>query len=324
MPRIDITLKIAALGLVALLVAGCDDGESSRGFQTPSIGASSSSSSGSNGSTSSSSSSSSTTSSSGGEKSDDYPITGQHPAASADNVSLVTTIDVTLADAVMPESVPADFITVSSPSGAVEGYLREVTDRRFVFTPYDSLSPNTRYEVRTAAIMSAEGLEHDGYQWDFTTVDNIGATPQKVIDECMDARDIEMLASVNRARSKARACGAATHSAAAPLKWNCQLRQAAQAHSDDMATFNFFSHTGNDGSDAGSRVSAANYRWSAVRENLAGGQRNIEEVMAGLLESEGHCKNIMANNVEEFGFGYAENADTTHRRYWTQVFASPW
>ncbi len=256
-------------------------------------------------------------------KDDSFAIVNHLPASNAKNISLVTKVDIELNAAVMRESIQDDFITVSSPRGVVEGYVVEVDDRRFRFTPYDPLAPDTRYRVSTAAIMSADGLENEVYEWEFSTTANIGTTPQDVIDSCMNERDIAMLAAVNEVRLKARKCDSVTYSAVTPLKWNCKLRQAAQAHADDMAAFDFVSHQGTDGFDPGDRVSAADYRWTVVRENVAGGQSTIAEVMKGLLNSRDHCTTIMANNVEEFGFGYSENRAATYRFYWTQVFGSP-
>ncbi len=325
MQRIHFTLNVAIFTLMALLVTGCDDGDSSHGYYPSPVNGSSSSGSGSTSSSSTSSTSSSSSTSSGGdsEKDDSFAVENHYPASKARNVSLVTTVDVALGAGVMMESVPEDFISLTSPAGLVEGYLIELDDRQFRFTPYDPLTPNTRYQVSTAPIMSTEGLENEGYQWEFTTADNIGATPQEIIDSCMNQRDITMLAAVNQARLKARKCGSVTYSAAAPLKWNCKLRLAAQAHSDEMATSNFFSHIGSDGSRPSDRVQAQGYRYSTVRENIAAGQTSIEEVMRGLLNSPEHCETIMANTVEEFGFGYTENTDSDMRRYWTQVYGSP-
>jgi uncharacterized protein YkwD len=56
-----------------------------------------------------------------------------------------------------------------------------------------------------------------------------------------------MLEQVNAARAKARECGSERYTAVQSLSYSCQLDEAAARHSQDMATHNFFSHSGSDG-----------------------------------------------------------------------------
>ena len=132
-----------------------------------------------------------------------------------------------------------------------------------------------------------------------------------------------MLDLINQARAEARSCGDEGDYPAVPvLTWNCELRDAAIAHTEDMTAHNFFSHTGSDGLNAGSRVSAAGYNWRYYGENLAAGYVFAVDALAGLLDSPGHCKNIMNPNVTEFGsyVMFADNLD--YQSYWTHVFAA--
>jgi len=132
-----------------------------------------------------------------------------------------------------------------------------------------------------------------------------------------------MLTLVNQARSEARSCGETYYEAAPSLTWNCQLRDAAIAHTKDMMANNFFAHSGSDGLRAGDRITATGYSWRYYGENLAAGYTRSEDALAGLLESPGHCKNIMNPNVIEFGSyrEFVENLD--YQSYWTHVFAKP-
>lgn len=133
----------------------------------------------------------------------------------------------------------------------------------------------------------------------------------------------QMLVSLNQARSQARDCGDERHPAAPALTYSCEIAPAALAHSIDMATNNFFSHTGSDGLKASQRVDATGYQWRVVGENIAAGYHDVDSVMAGWLESPGHCRNIMDPRFEEVAVErvLAENAD--YSSYWTQVFATP-
>lgn len=130
----------------------------------------------------------------------------------------------------------------------------------------------------------------------------------------------QVLTLTNQARAQARSCGAASFAAAAPLTFSAQLAQAAQGHASDMAARNYFSHTSLDGRTVAQRVTAAGYSWRALGENIAAGQRTPEEVVAGWLRSEGHCRNIMNPSYRELGVGYAQGS--SYGTYWVQDFGT--
>ena len=132
-----------------------------------------------------------------------------------------------------------------------------------------------------------------------------------------------MLKLVNEARAQDRFCGEDFYPATSPLVWNCQLEQAAIAHNNDMVQNNFFDHTGSDGLHAGDRIEAAGYYWRSYGENLAAGFDNEVGVINGLLESPGHCRNIMDPSFKEFGSTRATEVEgNEYRSYWTHEYAS--
>ncbi|WP_330234648.1 CAP domain-containing protein [Streptomyces sp. NBC_00566] len=102
-----------------------------------------------------------------------------------------------------------------------------------------------------------------------------------------------------------------------PVQLNSTLSKAAQDHSADMAAHNTMSHTGSDGSDPGSRITAAGYQWSAYGENVAYGYSTPEQVMAGWMDSPGHRENILNCSFKEIGVGLAQPGS-----YWTQDFGT--
>ena len=132
-----------------------------------------------------------------------------------------------------------------------------------------------------------------------------------------------MLAAVNAARATARSCGGTWYPVAPALAWNTKLAQAAAAHSHDMASNNFLSHTGSNGSTLVNRVDATGYAAIAWGENVAGGPATVDAVMAGWLASAGHCANIMNSTFRDFGAACARNDAAAYQRYWTQDFAAP-
>ena len=126
----------------------------------------------------------------------------------------------------------------------------------------------------------------------------------------------DMLDAVNETRLSGASCGGEAQPPVAPLAWSAPLAQAAQAHADDLATHDLFSHTGTDGSSPGDRVAEAGYPWSVVGENIARYQPTVEEVVEDWLASPEHCRQIMDPAFVEMG---AAERD----RYWVQVFAAP-
>jgi len=114
-----------------------------------------------------------------------------------------------------------------------------------------------------------------------------------------------------------------------PLSKSPQLMDSALAHSQDMASHHFISHTGSDGSNVAKRVTKAGYtNWTTVGENCAMGQRTPEEVIQGWLDSPGHRANLLNENFHELGVGYVEGEILTpvgfqfRGGYWTQNFGS--
>jgi uncharacterized protein YkwD len=141
--------------------------------------------------------------------------------------------------------------------------------------------------------------------------------------EDFDAIKAEMVALINRARAQSRNCGYKIYTPAGKVTWNPTLARAALAHSVDMATKDFVSHSGSDGSDVSERVEELNYSWTSVGENISAGRETSEEVVAAWLLSPDHCENIMRQSFTEIGGACFHNKDTKNKTYWTVVFASP-
>ncbi len=72
-------------------------------------------------------------------------------------------------------------------------------------------------------------------------------------------------------------------------------------------------------------VLAAGYTWNAIRENISAGlgRRQVSQVVEALLNSPGHCSNIMFSYFTEFGATKVENSASRYTVYWTHVFGRP-
>lgn len=133
----------------------------------------------------------------------------------------------------------------------------------------------------------------------------------------------KMTVLINRARARSRNCGYKIFAPAGVVTWNPTLARAALDHSVDMATGDFVSHIGSDGSHVDDRVEKLGYEWMSVGENISAGRESSEEVFAAWLTSPDHCENIMAASYTEIGGACFHNKDTKNKTYWTVVFASP-
>jgi uncharacterized protein YkwD len=127
---------------------------------------------------------------------------------------------------------------------------------------------------------------------------------------------------VNDARSHARRCGRERFAAAAPLEVSRKLNEAAADHARDMARRKYFEHRGRDGSEPRDRVLRAGYKSRLTGENIALGPESAEEVVAGWLDSPGHCANIMDPRFQEIGVGLA-TGKKRGQIYWVQNFGTP-
>jgi uncharacterized protein YkwD len=137
-----------------------------------------------------------------------------------------------------------------------------------------------------------------------------------------EAAGQRVLELVNQTRKSRRSCGNRKFNAAPPLRWNDALAEAARRHSEDMARYDFLSHDSRDGSTAAQRIERAGYRYRAMGENIAGGQLQPEEAVAGWINSPGHCANLMNPAFTEMGVAFAVDRRSRMGVYWTQEFGT--
>jgi subtilisin family serine protease len=98
------------------------------------------------------------------------------------------------------------------------------------------------------------------------------------------------------------------------------LTSVARAHSVDMATRDFFSHTNPDGLDPFERMRAAGYAGRTMGENIAAGYATAAAVMDAWMNSSGHRANILNCAFKDIGIGKATGG--SYGTYWTQDFGT--
>lgn len=162
------------------------------------------------------------------------------------------------------------------------------------------LQPDTIYKVAVRAKnIEGEVSNVSGYV-SFSTEE--GTSGGEFSEEMLS-----LLELVNQARAK---------EGREALVMNAKLVAAAEFHANDMNDNNFFDHTGFNGSSVSDRVNDQEYAWLNVGENIARGQRSVEQVHNSWMNSDGHRRNILNANYTEIGLARVAN-------YWVQVFGRP-
>jgi len=103
---------------------------------------------------------------------------------------------------------------------------------------------------------------------------------------------------------------------------NEDITRMARLHSENMAAYDFFSHSGLDGKLVGNRADAAGVkRWRLIGENIAYNRGYGDPTSCAVekwMLSPGHRDNILKADWRESGIGVAVTEKGTF--YFTQVF----
>ena len=106
------------------------------------------------------------------------------------------------------------------------------------------------------------------------------------------------------------------------LEWNEDIARIARMHSENMAKYKFFSHTGLDGTMVNDRADLCGVsKWKAIGENIAynrGYEKPAEFAVERWMQSNAHRENILNNRWKESAVGVAVSNDGAV--YFTQVF----
>jgi serralysin len=125
---------------------------------------------------------------------------------------------------------------------------------------------------------------------------------------------------INEARAKV---------GAKALTFDGELLDSSDAHSIWMDQTDTFSHTGVNGSSAGTRMTSAGYGWQGWGENIAyvsGGmtEATVQKLHTNLMNSPGHYANIVNGSFEEIGIGLKEGTINGYKVVFvTQNFGTP-
>lgn len=102
-----------------------------------------------------------------------------------------------------------------------------------------------------------------------------------------------------------------------PLIMDRSLEEAAESHAKWMAENEKLSHKGANGNTVFKRVGSG---YTRIAENIAFGYRTEREVMQAWMDSYGHRKNIVDEDLKYIGFGIKTSRDGTI--YYCVVFGA--
>jgi len=103
----------------------------------------------------------------------------------------------------------------------------------------------------------------------------------------------------------------------ASLDWRVEIVPVARAHATDMWEREYFGHVSPDGKDIGDRLQEQNITYFVAGENLALAP-TLQTAHTGLMNSEGHRKNILDPEFKRMGIGVIDNG--VYGKIFVQVF----
>ncbi len=106
----------------------------------------------------------------------------------------------------------------------------------------------------------------------------------------------------------------------APLQWSATVASVAYAHSNEMATLNYFDHDSPNYGSVGERLNAVGINFFGCGENIAAGQQGVFAMMNDWYNSSAHRKNILNASYEYVGSGFAYVDGNALGVYGTQDF----
>ena len=147
----------------------------------------------------------------------------------------------------------------------------------------------------------------------------IGLVATAAVIVALAADDAGVDPTVERSPGRATIASAAAEKLP-PFTLSRVLCDSAEVHARDMAKHQTLDHTGSDGSTVAERVKRKSYAYVRMGENIAKGQKTVEQVMTSWMNSPGHRANILANFTE---MGAARIQDDDGEFYWCVNFGIP-
>lgn len=182
-----------------------------------------------------------------------------------------------------------------------------------------------------AEYLHRQGDEESANKWldseieDWVKAIQSGEDPDPPIDPTDESQDGAVLSWQSDLLSAHNAIRSA-HGLSS-LSAESRLAAAAQRHAQDLSRTGQWGHQGSDGTWPEKRAADAGYPFgvpgSSVGENQASGQKSVDQVMDGWMNSPVHRANILKAKWVHVGFGYAYRAAGKIPHQWVAVFGVP-
>ena len=107
----------------------------------------------------------------------------------------------------------------------------------------------------------------------------------------------------------------------APLSIDPQATAAAEALAEDMAKHDRMDRP--NGKELAKRLLAAGYDYSIASENVAVGQKTVEQTVDGWKVGAADSRNMLHAKAKHIGIAYEYRPDSQHKTFWVLVVAAP-
>ncbi|MFU0800885.1 MAG: CAP domain-containing protein [Xylanivirga thermophila] len=131
-----------------------------------------------------------------------------------------------------------------------------------------------------------------------TTTQPKQETPSQPVTQGLSTEQTRMLELINEERTKA---------GVKPLTWDIELANVANVKAKDMVDNNYFAHESPNYGSPFDMMKKFGIKYYAAGENIAG-YNNVDKAHVGLMNSDGHRKNILNPNFTHVGIGVQKSS----------------
>lgn len=101
------------------------------------------------------------------------------------------------------------------------------------------------------------------------------------------------------------------------------LTRIAANHSRRMAEANKMAHVLPGQGSFTQKLRSGGYNPGTAAENVAAGQKTLDDVLAAWKRSPGHNRNLLMSGITSIGIAVAVSPDSRYKTFWTLILATP-
>jgi uncharacterized protein YkwD len=158
--------------------------------------------------------------------------------------------------------------------------------------------------------------------WRYARRGAVGLALLLALPACTSARQEVTTIAVDPGRTAGLVSAYRSQNGLGPVSADSRLTQAAAVQARAMGERDRIGH--GVGGPLTRRVSEAGYDWGVTAENLAAGQRSLDEAMADWRNSPDHRHNLLNPLVTDIGIAAVATPPGSNKQtYWALVLAAP-